>query len=209
MNAELLKGKFIVLDGPDGSGKSTQLKLLKDVIESQGTKVTLVRDPGGTVIGDKIREILLDKTHGEMAVSCEVLLFMASRAQLWAEIIAPALAKGHCVLGDRWLSSTLAYQGVAGKIGLERVERIAEAALERVWPDLTVIMDLPTEAGLRRIERGWDRMEEKGAEFHRKVRQGYLKLAENRADFRIVEALGDIKAVASRLLEVIENYVSG
>ncbi|MBN2212216.1 MAG: dTMP kinase [Sedimentisphaerales bacterium] len=209
MNVERLRGKFIVLDGPDGSGKSTQIKILKEVIENHGVGVTIVRDPGGTAIGDKIREILLDNAHGEMGVACEVLLYMASRAQLWAEKIAPALAEGRCVLGDRWLSSTLAYQGVAGKIGQERIEQIATAALEQVWPDLTVILDLPAETGLRRIERGLDRMEGKGVAFHQKVREGYLALAANRADFRVLEASGDVKIVAAKLVKVIEDYVAG
>jgi len=161
------------------------------------------------VIGGKIREILLDNDHGEMGVACEVLLYMASRAQLWEEKIAPALAQAQCVLGDRWLSSTLVYQGVAGKIGQERVERIARVSLERVWPDLTVILDLPAEAGLGRIERGLDRMEGKGAAFHAKVREGFLTLADGRADFRVVDASGEVKTVAARLQEVIVSYVAG
>ena len=108
--ADRLAGKFIVIDGPDGSGKSTQLKLLADALRSDGLEVTETRDPGGTAIGDKIRHILLDNDHTDMAIGCEILLYMASRTQLMHQTIAPAMDQGRCVLCDRWVSSTVAYQ---------------------------------------------------------------------------------------------------
>jgi dTMP kinase len=115
-----LAGRFIVLDGPDGCGKSSQARLLMDWLQSQGVPTVGFRDPGATVIGEKIREILLSPAHEAMTTSAEVLLYMAARVQLWAEKIKPALSEGQCVVLDRWLSSTCAYQGYAGGFGVER-----------------------------------------------------------------------------------------
>lgn len=209
MNWQSLKGKFIVLDGPDGAGKSTQVKLLEEVIKNNKILSTSVRDPGGTAIGEQIRTILLDHRSTGMSVRCEALLYMASRAQLYAEHITPALTAGHCVICDRWVSSTYAYQAVAGKIGAEAVLRMAEAVLERTWPDLTIILDLPSEFGLGRVGGKPDRMEAKGQEFHRQVRQAFLHLASGRPDFRVIDATGTVQQVHQRLMEVITNYVAG
>ena len=195
-----LSGKFIVLDGPDGAGKSTQTQLLAEALENRGQAVVTVRDPGGTAIGDKIREILLDNAHAVMAVNTEVLLYMASRAQLYAEKIRPALDVGQCVISDRWLTSTLAYQAVAGKIGNAAVIEIAEAALERPWPDLTCIIDLPAETGLQRVGENKDRMENKGRDFHQAVRQAFLDLAQSRSDCIIIDGGGGIDQIHQTLL---------
>jgi dTMP kinase len=208
MKFDVLQGKFLVIDGPDGAGKSTQAKLLAEFIRQQGVDTLLCRDPGGTRIGDKIRHILLDNDHGEMSVRCEALLYMASRAQLYDERIAPALAAGRCVLCDRWVSSTYAYQAVAGRLGADAVIRIAEASLARTWPDLTIILDLPAEAGLDRLGRSPDRMEQKGSEFHQHVRQAFLELARGRKDFTVVDANGPIEAVQQRLERVVTDYVN-
>jgi dTMP kinase len=207
MTWDKLRGRFLVLDGPDGAGKSTQLKLLEEVIGKQGVPVILARDPGGTAIGEKIRAILLDNGNVNMSVRCEALLYMASRAQLYSEVIAPALTAGKCVLCDRWVSSTYAYQAVAGKIGPEVILRLAEAALERTWPDLTIIVDLSGTEGLRRVKRQHDRMEAKGVEFHEKVRQAFLDLARTRPDFRVVDGTGSVTDVHERLCAVVEHYV--
>ena len=134
-----LQGKFIVLDGPDGCGKSTQAGLLVKWLEGRGVSTSRFRDPGDTSIGEKIREILLNPEHLAMDTRTELLLYMAARAQLWAEKIAPALQANRCVVLDRWLSSTCAYQGFAGGFGTDKVIRIATDCLERVWPDLTII----------------------------------------------------------------------
>ena len=123
-----LAGKFIVLDGPDGCGKSTQTLMLYDWLKAEGVEVVTFRDPGGTAVGEKIREILLNPEHVEMSVRTELLLYMASRAQLWAEKIKPALEADKCVVLDRWVTSTCAYQGFAGGYGAERVVEIAEAS---------------------------------------------------------------------------------
>jgi len=202
-----LLGKFIVVDGPDGAGKSTQVRLLGDWLAGQGLPVARVRDPGGTAIGEQIRGILLNTANGAMGVGCEMLLYLASRAQLYEECIGPALAAGKVVLSDRWVSSTCAYQGAAGGLGMEAVMRVAEAALPRTWPDLTVILDAPSEVGLGRIGRGWDRMEGKGPAFHRRVREAFLELAGRRSDFRVVEASGPIDQVQELVRGVLEAYV--
>ncbi|MFQ6036401.1 MAG: dTMP kinase, partial [Sedimentisphaerales bacterium] len=140
MNNENLKnkfrGKFIVLDGPDGCGKTTQTKLLADWLQKQGVPIVSFRDPGDTTIGEKIRKILLSHEHSTMSTAAEVLLYMAARAQLWQEKIVPALKENKCVILDRWLSSTCAYQGYAGGFGMRNVINIAETCLERTWPDL-------------------------------------------------------------------------
>lgn len=208
-----------MIDGPDGAGKSTQIERLARAIEAAGVEVSCLRDPGGTHIGEQIRAILLDRANKGMAVRCETLLYMASRAQLWEERIRPALGEGRCVLCDRWLSSTYAYQAVAGKIGREVLLDMAEAALERTWPDLIVIVDVDSEEGLKRVGvRGGgvqagqvlDRMEEKGSAFHKRVREAFLELAERRPDeVKVIDGGGDIEAVQGALKGVIEAYVAG
>jgi len=206
--SEALKGKFIVLDGPDGAGKSTQVALLADAIEKAGTAVAVWRDPGGTAIGDKIRAILLDEANTTMTVRCEALLYMASRAQLYAERIAPALAEGKCVLCDRWLSSTVAYQAVAGNIGAAAVLQIAQAALERTWPDLTVIIDLPCELGLQRSGPRPDRMEQKALDYHRRVREAFVELGRCgsiEGKIAVVDGGGSREEVHQGVLEALNN----
>ncbi len=197
-----LDGRFIVLDGPDGCGKSTQVKMLQDWIAARNVPVEAYRDPGTTVIGEKIRHILLDAAHAGMADNVEVLLYMAARAQLWHERIGPDLAAGRCVVMDRWISSTCAYQGRAGGFGADRVLHLADDCLERTWPDLTIVLDVDPATAADRMQRQRDRMEQKGHEYHQKVRWGFLELAENWPDRVIVV---DATAAADQVhAEVIE-----
>ncbi len=195
MSLEKLAGKFIVIDGPDGAGKSTQSLMLRDYLCEHGIDTELVRDPGGTSIGEQIRAILLDNANAAMSVRTETLLYMASRAQLYHEKIGPALAAGKCVLSDRWVSSTYAYQAIAGCDGAELVLDLADASLERAWPDHTIVLDLPSEVGLERVVGEFDRMESKSLEFHRKVRQAYLNLAGMRNDFSVIDAVGSLEEI--------------
>ena len=204
MNTKL-SGKFIVLDGPDGCGKSTQTKLLIQWLEKQGVNTVRFRDPGDTDIGEKIREILLNPEHYLMSTETEVLLYMAARAQLWIERIAPALKKNQCVVLDRWLSSTLAYQGWAGGFGTNRIIKIAEDCLERVWPDITIILDLDLISASKRLNRQLDRMEAKGDEYHNKVRNGFLKLAEQQENVFVVNAGSDIESVHKKIIQLISE----
>jgi len=198
-------GKFIVLDGPDGCGKTTQTKLLADWLKGKGADVVTFREPGGTAIGEKIRQILLNPNHVAMSTSAEVLLYMAARVQLWQEKIAPALQQRKCVILDRWLSSTCAYQGHAGGFGIQRIIKIATDCLGKPWPDLTIILDVDPEIGLARLQREFDRIERKGDGYHKKVRDGFLKLAQEQKNFFVINAMQDIDAVHKKIIETVEK----
>lgn len=202
---ETLTGKFLVLDGPDGCGKSTQTRLLSEWIAEQGVDVVSYRDPGTTLVGEKIRDILLDVAHEGMGDNVEVLLYMAARAQLWKEHIGPDLAAGKCVLMDRWLSSTCAYQGRAGGFGVEKVIKVAMDSLERIWPDLTVVLDVDSETAASRMQRDLDRMEQKGDAYHAKVREGFLKLLEIEPTVKVVNARGTVEQVHRDVLKLIQG----
>lgn len=202
-----LAGRFIVLDGPDGCGKSSQARMLMDWLHSQEVPTVGFRDPGATVIGEKIREILLSPAHEAMTTPAEVLLYMAARVQLWAEQIKPALSAGQCVVLDRWLSSTCAYQGYAGAFGMEKVIEIARASLERVWPDLTIVLDVDLKTAAGRLKRELDRMERKGDNYHSRVRAGFLKLAEGRPDFAVVNATGSLEDVHKETVKVVQKLL--
>ena len=196
-------GKFIVLDGPDGCGKTTQTKLLVQWLRDQSVPTVSFRDPGDTTVGEKIRQILLSPEHTTMDTRTELLLYMAARAQLWAEKIAPALTENKCVVLDRWLSSTCAYQGYAGGFGVDKVIKIATDSLERPWPDLTVIIDVDLETSAKRLSEQPDRMEAKPRDYHQKVREGFLQLVEERRNFIVVDGAGDIETVHNTIRERI------
>lgn len=191
---EKLKGKFIVLDGPDGSGKGTQLKILREYLECHGIEVVGTIDPGGTAIGDKIRKLVKYGSEG-ITANTEVMLFMASRAQLVAEVIKPALMSGKTVLCDRFISSTFAYQGASG-YSIDTILELGRAATGDTWPDLTIILDLPAKIGRQRtgVERSRtvgddyeqrhlfdsptaDYFDSRPLEYHRKVRRIFRNLA--------------------------------
>jgi len=196
-------GQFIVLDGPDGCGKSTQTKMLAEWLQGRGASVETFRDPGDTQIGEQVRRILLNPEHTAMSTPAEVMLYMAARVQLWAEKIGPALGKNKCVVLDRWLSSTCAYQGYAGGFGMDRIIAIGRDCLERPWPDLTIILDVNAETAAKRLKRELDRMEQKGDGYHAKVRQGFLELARQQSNFSVVDATADIETVHKRVLETL------
>lgn len=202
-----LQAKFIALDGPDGCGKSTQTRLLAEWLSKNGIDVATFRDPGTTAIGEKVRQILLNPEHLTMSTVTEVMLYMAARTQLWVEEIAPALAQNKCVILDRWLSSTCAYQGHAGQFGIEKIIRIAEDCLERTWPDLTIILDAGLETAAGRLDRQLDRMEAKGKQYHQKVREGFLQLAKERKDFAVVDASSDIETVHKEVIQAVEKML--
>ncbi len=209
MNREDLKsklaGKFIVLDGPDGCGKTTQTKLLIQWLGEQAVPTETFRDPGDTAIGEKIRRILLNPEHIAMSTAAEVLLYMAARVQLWQEKIAPVLEEERCVILDRWLSSTCAYQGYAGGFGMDKVIKIATDCLERVWPDLTIILDVDLETAANRLSDQPDRMEAKPRQYHQKVREGFLKLAGRQKKLVVVDGSVSIETVHERIKQIISE----
>jgi dTMP kinase len=197
MKINKFSGKFIVIDGPDGCGKTTQLKLLAEYFNNEGVEVVKAHDPGGTKIGDQIRHLLKYGAKGIMDVHTETMLFMASRAQLVAEVIKPAIEKGKTVLCDRFISSTCAYQGSSG-YPLEKIIELGKFAVGDFWPNLTIIIDLPAEEGLERTGRKPrqksianhkdanqshlfenttpDKFDSRSLEYHRKVRKWFLML---------------------------------
>ena len=198
-------GKFIALDGPDGCGKTTQTKLLIQWLGEQSVPTETFRDPGDTAIGEKIRQILLNPEHITMSTAAEVLLYMAARAQLWVEKIEPALTQKKCVILDRWLSSTCAYQGYAGGFGINQVTKLATDFLKMPWPDLTIILDVDLETSANRLSSRPDRMEAKPRQYHQKVREGFIELVNQKKNFLIVDATGDIETVQKKILQLISE----
>jgi len=173
---------FITFEGPEGSGKSTQARLLVEWLRQRGVDVLFTREPGGTPIGDRIREVLLDPGHRDMVPETEVLLFSASRAQLVRQVIKPHLERGGVVVCDRYADSTYAYQGYGRGVDLEMLRVVTRFATGGLVPDLTFLLDVPVEVGLMRKRDGegeddWNRMEEEVVEYHERVRAGYLRLA--------------------------------
>ncbi len=189
-------GLFIVFDGSEGSGKTTQVARLRQRLESLGQSVLLVRDPGTTRIGEQIRAILLNPDHDEMAMRCEMLLYMAARAQMMSESILPALAEGKTVISDRFVSSTLAYQLSGDGLTADDIRTVADIAIKRRWPDLTLILDMPVESSMARVRRAKDRIEQRPMDYHEQVRKNYLsQAAANPRQYKIVNANRDIDAV--------------
>ena len=172
-----MKGKFITFEGSEGSGKSTHAKLLKDYLKKEGFSVELIREPGGTAISEKIRNIILDPENKFMTDICETLLYMAARVQIVKEVIKPALEKGKIVICDRFLDSTIVYQGYGGGINLDLIKKLGKLATLGIKPDLTFLLDIETREGLKRAGKIKDRIELKSLDYHRRVREGYLTLA--------------------------------
>jgi dTMP kinase len=187
--AQTLGGRFIVLDGSEGCGKTTQARMLGQSLEAAGLSCLIVRDPGTTRIGEQIRAILLNPDHGEMGMRCEMLLYMAARAQMMVEIILPALLAGNVVICDRFVSSTLAYQLGGEGLTAEEIRSIGDVAIRGYWPDLTIILDIPADQGMARVRREKDRIEQRSNEYHEQVRRNYLAQAKTDPDhYRVIGA---------------------
>ncbi len=206
----ILSGRFVVFDGPDGSGKSTQLRRFAELVTTAGMPPVDVREPGGTPIGEAIREVLLDPRYEEMELRCEMLLYMASRSQLMKERIRPALNQGRFVLADRFISSTLAYQGTAGGLDPEEILAVGRVATRGCQPDLVVILDVDEVTAASRLSSDLDRMEMKGEAFHRRVRQGYLAQAErDPAGHLVIDGSQTEDEVFQSLVEGISRRLEG
>lgn len=202
-----LAGRFIVFDGPDGSGKTTQFRRFVHYVAQAHLCVCEVREPGGTYVGEQIRRLLLDPDNQEeVDIRCEMLLFMASRAQLVQQKLRPAQAAGQLILADRFISSTLAYQGSAGGLSTQDILAVGRFALHDLWPDLVVIFDVDEKTAAGRLNPLLDRIELKSAAFHRKVRQGYLDQAAADPDRHVViDARADADTVFAQLLTQIQQ----
>ena len=176
---QALKGMLITLEGGEGCGKSTQIRLLFDFLKKQGRKVFLTREPGGTKTGDVLRQILLDPGLGEISGECETLFYMAARAVLVEEVIIPKIRQGVIVLCDRWLDATIAYQGYGEGVDRTWIRSVGEKVTRGIRPKLTIYLDFPVRAGLKRAKshKAADRMEQKKIVFHEKVRKGYLEIS--------------------------------
>jgi dTMP kinase len=198
---------FITLEGPEGSGKTSQINLLAEYIRLQGYDVMQTREPGGTVIGDQIRTVLMQLDNTSMNPRTEILLFCAGRAQHVEEKIRPALAAGKIVLCDRYADSTLAYQGYGHNIDLDTLRRLLDFSTGGLKPELTFLLDIPAEEGLKR-RRGsggeWNRLDAYTLAFHKRVRSGYLDMARNdAARWRIVDASLPFNQVQERLRHLL------
>ncbi|WP_428386782.1 dTMP kinase [Mucisphaera sp.] len=209
-----LRSRFLVFDGPDGSGKSTQIKRLVTDAENAGLEVVTVREPGGTYVGEQVRAVLLDPAnHDAIDLTAEMLLFMASRAQLLAEEVRPAIDRGALVIADRFISSTLAYQGTAGGLEPEDILAVGRVAVGQTWPDLVLVFDVDEQTAAKRMnplvrqqefDAAKDRIELRGAAFHRRVRQGYLDQADRDPDhYAVIDATPDPQTVSASMLETL------
>jgi dTMP kinase len=201
-----MPGVFISFEGPEGAGKSTQTKLLQAALERAGYAVTLTREPGGTPLGDAIREVVLLNLDLEVNALSEFLLYSASRAQLVRDVITPALQSNHVVICDRYMDSSLAYQGYGRRLNLEFLREVTWEATGGLRPHITVLLDLEPEEGLRRASsRGAkDRLEMADLNFHERVRAGFLTLANLEPErFLIVDATQDVEAIHEQILSAV------
>jgi dTMP kinase len=204
----LARGLFLSLDGLDGCGKSTQCRLLAAWLRGQGHTVTACADPGGTAVGDVIRGLLLEH-RGEMSLPCEALLFMASRAQLTAEIIRPALDAGQVVVSDRYTLANVVYQGHAGGLDPEQLWQIGRLATGGLEPDLTLVLDLPADVARARIRRPADRMESRPADYYDRVRAGFLLEAGRRPErIHVIEASGTVERIHEQITEEVRHVLA-
>lgn len=203
-----MKGKFVTFEGCEGVGKSRQIKMLKDYLDANGVNYFLTREPGGSSISEQIRNVILDGKNVTMTDGCEALLYAASRVQLLEEIIKPELDKGTLVLCDRYVDSSLAYQGYARGLGVDFVEKINSYAMENFMPDYTIFLNLTPELAFKRkggVDTG-DRVELSGIEFHNKVYNGYLELSKKYSDrFIVIDASGTKEQTHNKIINALKE----
>ncbi len=202
---------LITIEGPDGSGKTMQIPLLADFLRGKGYEVFVAREPGGTAIGDQVRAILMNLQNTSMHPRTETLLFCAARAQLIEEVVRPHLLKNEIVILDRYADSTMAYQGYGHQNDLEMIRQVLKFATGGLKPDLTILLDIEAEAGLRRRQKSggeWNRMDAYQLELHQRVRRGYLEMAKSEPErWRVVDASQPPEVVQSSIQKIIVDYL--
>ena len=203
----MVKGKFITFEGCEGSGKSTQLRLLSEYLDKNNIPYIMTREPGGSPISEQIRKIILDGKNTEMCDECEAHLYVAARMQHLKDTVIPALESGKLVICDRYVDSSLAYQGEARGLGLEYIEAINAKAIEKCPPDLTVFLNIPPDRAFARKHGADkdDRMEQQGLEFHMRVYGGYLKLLNKNPRICAVECSGTKFETNANIIALLKN----
>ena len=208
-----MSGFFITMEGVDGSGKSEQSKMLFEYLKSKGHDVILTREPGGTAISEKIRDIILDKSNSLMSKMTEALLYAAARSQTVSELIVPALLDGKIVISDRFLDSSLVYQGIARGLGVDNIEIVNSFATKTVKADITFLLDLrPNDAHKRKLAdmAKLDRLELEPEDFHEKVYYGYRQIAEKYSDrIRIIDAARPKDIIHEQIIGILKNVMKG
>lgn len=198
------KGFLITFEGSEGSGKSTQIELVRQYLVQKGYPVLFLREPGGVRISEKIREVLLDVGNTAMGDRCETLLYMAARAQLVDEAILPALSEGKVIVCDRFMDSTIAYQGYGNGISIDFIKRVGNFATQDIKPDLTFFFDIDAQKGLSRIKREKDRIERRAIDYHNRVRRGYRELA--RMDPRRIKLI-EVDGGKEKIFSVVQKHL--
>ena len=200
---------FITFEGPDGSGKTTQIKRIGRILQSEGYDIIYTREPGGTEISDQIREVIMNMKNKRMSPRAEILLFCSARAQLVEEVIRPALNAGKIVISDRYADSTLAYQGFGHGFEQSTLKHLLNFATGGLWPDLTLLLDISAEDGLQRRlvnQSEWNRMDDYQLAFHQRVRNGYHILAAAEPDrWRKIDASQPEEKITLQIMEIIKN----
>lgn len=200
---------FIVFDGIDGAGKSTQISLLVDWLEGAGHRVTCCKDPGSTALGERLRSILLNEQGMAIHNRTEMMLFSTARTQLVEEIIKPALARNQVVVLDRFVLSTIVYQGHAGNLQPDQIRRVSHFVTDGIQPDLTLVLDLPVETAVNRLGSTLDRMESRGPEYFQKVRQGFLQEAERLGPAAVViDATQAVEQIHQQVTRHVEQLIA-
>ena len=206
------RGLFITFEGVEGAGKTTQIRQLATSLEKEEVSVLITREPGGTPISERIREVLLERQHHKMVSTTELLLYAAARSQHVAQCIAPALAEGQIVISDRFGDATVAYQGYGRGLDLELIHHLNRVATDGLVPDLTIVLDVPVKVGLgraRRRRRSMDRLEMEDFEFHQRVRDGYLTIArEEPHRVKVIDSEQNFKLVRDEIRELVTRRIT-